>query len=119
MSKAIKGFDPLLILSIFIVSLFLVFFSLIVSPVHEACASPGSGWDVQVEGISADFYGIDVVDAGTVWTAGKDGVIFKTIDGGDTWSAQDSSTRNADFSFACRLKRSKRPAARLRANSTS
>jgi photosystem II stability/assembly factor-like uncharacterized protein len=49
-----------------------------------ASASPGSGWEQQASGTTAELRAVSAVDADNVWVAGE-GVLLKTGDGGASW----------------------------------
>jgi len=53
-----------------------------------ALARPLSGqWVIQSSGTAAEFRGLHAVNDRVVWAAGRGGVVARTTDGGNTWTA--------------------------------
>ena len=50
-----------------------------------ACFCAGAQWQLQTVGTDADFRGLSVPDAQTVWASGTKGTFVRTVDGGATW----------------------------------
>jgi photosystem II stability/assembly factor-like uncharacterized protein len=51
-----------------------------------------ANWTPQVSGTSAQLHHTDFIDASTGWAVGDGGTVLKTINGGETWTAQTSGT---------------------------
>jgi len=60
-----------------------------------AVATPGPGWELQAQADYTIFSAVDAVDSSIAWAVGSSaylakGVIYKTEDGGATWTEQQS-----------------------------
>jgi photosystem II stability/assembly factor-like uncharacterized protein len=102
-----KG-HPRLATSLFLAFFLMLFFALSASVLSlgvtadgQAVATPGSGWELQAQADYTAFYGVDAVDSSTAWavgfsTLGK-GVICKTVNGGATWTEQQSGVSGMNY----------------------
>jgi photosystem II stability/assembly factor-like uncharacterized protein len=64
----------------------------LVAPVARAASSPADGgWPTLASGVGAR--GIDFVDPAHGWVAGPAGFVYRTSDGGTTWTASSTGTR--------------------------
>ena len=49
-------------------------------------------WEISSQNISSVIYGVTYIEDETIMTVGEDGIIFKSINGGENWDMVDSPT---------------------------
>ena len=67
-------------------------------------SSDGAGkiWNPAPSSVTADLYGVALVDASVGWAVGQGGTLLRTADGGQSWSVQPAgvSVRLESICFA-------------------
>ncbi|MEW6554833.1 MAG: hypothetical protein AB1384_11170 [Actinomycetota bacterium] len=61
--------------------------------VESAAAASGAGWEDQTPVTDGPkLYAVDAVSSEVAWAVGVGGTVFSTVDGGDSWVQQETST---------------------------
>ena len=61
---------------------------------------PDTGWVVQQSGTSETLYAVKAVDNNVVWTAGTNGSVLVTTNGGASWTSVGGGIIGSDFVYA-------------------